>query len=675
MGVFRIYTITFLLSLACLVVSGQVVKNLDSNVIKHEFAFWNDSTGNAGTKTLLNATFWRPLNTTDSLKSNKDRDHLLWILGQQEQPIRWVRTIIINITPEFQRLTIHTGNIEFAKYFLASESKHFKNAGLFRNPMQAPEFQIDLGPMESDTLYISIENYVVEPKYVHVHIGLENTIRQEKNNFKKQYEGWHYFQNGFIFLFLFISVTIFFTWLFQRDRIEFLYYSFCLALFSIFFGALFWEVQALSFTFRLVPGAPPFSVYYLKGLFIVYSWAYFHYFNQYLGFNKEDSELSAFNRFIEIIQSIVIIMEICLLFAHIPTLIKFYAFIIGGALLNLVAIGYNAAIKTRREVQFALIEVQIMNAVAFMMNVVMVPFTIFEMIIGWGWLSPSGFMGMQISMLTEAAFFHFTSNQKTKRLQKEYNEELAKRLEAEKQRKEIGRDFHDLIGGYLASMGYKIHNIIGLLPPSIDQNIIINLKEINDIAKKVDKDFRWLIWQTDHENCSLQALLEKINKEMHALFDDTDTECTMTIPKQLISIGITPLQQKNIYLFAKEALTNALKHAEAKRINVNFQWETDALFQFEIKDDGRGFCLDNKRLDGFGLDSLKCRAAEIESEFSVSSSVGKGTTLLLKGRLWESPNGTIKPPQINTKIATLTYKFTQKILKLAHINFKNHHFM
>ena len=62
---------------------------------------------------------------------------------------------------------------------------------------------------------------------------------------------------------------------------------------------------------------------------------------------------------------------------------------------------------------------------------------------------------------------------------------------------------------------------------------------------------------------------------------------------------IPPALQTELYLIAQEALNNSLKHAAASAITVTVRAAPDSIW-LEVRDNGRGFDLDNGQANGIG---------------------------------------------------------------------------
>jgi signal transduction histidine kinase len=92
--------------------------------------------------------------------------------------------------------------------------------------------------------------------------------------------------------------------------------------------------------------------------------------------------------------------------------------------------------------------------------------------------------------------------------------------------------------------------------------------------------------------------------------------CPPKIENQLLRIG-------------QEAITNALRHAQATRIHLELAFDPSALV-LRVSDDGRGFdpkCATLETGDHYGLSTMRERAEQLGGHFSIASVIGQGTTV------------------------------------------------
>lgn len=81
-----------------------------------------------------------------------------------------------------------------------------------------------------------------------------------------------------------------------------------------------------------------------------------------------------------------------------------------------------------------------------------------------------------------------------------------------------------------------------------------------------------------------------------------------------------------VYRIAQEALSNALRHANAETVWVYFGQDEDDLV-IEVEDDGVGFRLDAERVHSIGLYSMHRRAHSIGATLTIETRPGGGTTV------------------------------------------------
>ncbi len=101
--------------------------------------------------------------------------------------------------------------------------------------------------------------------------------------------------------------------------------------------------------------------------------------------------------------------------------------------------------------------------------------------------------------------------------------------------------------------------------------------------------------------------------------------------------------QHHILRIAQEAITNALRHSEAKQIKVLLDFRNKQL-DLKIQDNGKGFNTNEIFADGkghFGLRGLRTRSSKIQGTLTITSEIGKGTTVHLS--VPQQTNTTLNP--------------------------------
>jgi len=197
-----------------------------------------------------------------------------------------------------------------------------------------------------------------------------------------------------------------------------------------------------------------------------------------------------------------------------------------------------------------------------------------------------------------------------------------------RERARIAQDLHDDLGAslsrisLLSDMARAERNGSSSTERSVDK--------ISQLAGQTLRALDEIVWAVRPGSDSLQSLVEYIAHFANELSKGNGVRCRLDLPDHLPSQPLPPEMRHNIFLIAKEALTNAYKHSSAREISVQIQVQPDR-FELRVQDDGRGFDPANLpgEHDGNGLENMRQRAATIGAKWQLVSEPGKGTTIQL----------------------------------------------
>jgi signal transduction histidine kinase len=102
-------------------------------------------------------------------------------------------------------------------------------------------------------------------------------------------------------------------------------------------------------------------------------------------------------------------------------------------------------------------------------------------------------------------------------------------------------------------------------------------------------------------------------------------------------LPVTPAIEEQLYRLCQEALANAVRHAGASEVRIRISLRDRLLIT--IRDDGRGFDPGIVRPGGFGLRSMRSRAAELGGSVQIRSHPGDGTVVLVEIPLMVAGDG------------------------------------
>lgn len=84
-----------------------------------------------------------------------------------------------------------------------------------------------------------------------------------------------------------------------------------------------------------------------------------------------------------------------------------------------------------------------------------------------------------------------------------------------------------------------------------------------------------------------------------------------------------------LFRLVQEAVQNACKHGEPGAIQIKIDFRDDAVM-LVIKDDGKGFDLNQEKEDAFGIIGMRERVDLLEGEITFDSKLGQGTIVMIQ---------------------------------------------
>lgn len=186
-------------------------------------------------------------------------------------------------------------------------------------------------------------------------------------------------------------------------------------------------------------------------------------------------------------------------------------------------------------------------------------------------------------------------------------------------RRQLAGDLHDGVQRQLVML--RLH--IGFGRETIRQEPERADEVLDDLAEQVDRVLSRL---RDTAQGIYPAILRDrgLTGALHSLVTRTRLPITVSVdpdPLPRLSHDV----EANTYFLASEAVTNAVKHADASRIEVSVRLR-EAVMTVRVADDGQGF--DPQRIeDGRGLANLRDRAGALAGRVQVTTGPG-GTTVL-----------------------------------------------
>jgi signal transduction histidine kinase len=189
----------------------------------------------------------------------------------------------------------------------------------------------------------------------------------------------------------------------------------------------------------------------------------------------------------------------------------------------------------------------------------------------------------------------------------------------EEERRRLRRDLHDGVGPQLAALTLKIEtarNNLSGVPGAGDL-----LSDLADRARAAVTDVRGAVHDLRPPALDELGLVPAL-RETAAQYGQGGLNVTVEAPEDLPALPAAV--EVAAYRIAQEAMTNAVRHAGARRCAVRFDLEPGAgVLRLEVVDDGGGLAADSS--PGVGLASMRERTEELGGTFSVEPVPGGGT--------------------------------------------------
>ena len=210
-------------------------------------------------------------------------------------------------------------------------------------------------------------------------------------------------------------------------------------------------------------------------------------------------------------------------------------------------------------------------------------------------------------------------------------ERLEHQRAVQRERERIARDIHDDLGANLAQIAMlselaqtDLHH-----PEQARQR----LNKIFDVATSLTRQLDETVWAVNPLHDSLEDIIAFLGNFAQEHCRLAGIRCRFDMPEMVPSLALTSAPRHNLFLAAKEALQNAVKHSRATEVWIRLQLRGEDLI-FIIEDNGQGLARAENQPPGTsgggnGLLNMRRRLEEIGGRFEIESRPGQGTTVRL----------------------------------------------
>jgi signal transduction histidine kinase/ligand-binding sensor domain-containing protein len=203
--------------------------------------------------------------------------------------------------------------------------------------------------------------------------------------------------------------------------------------------------------------------------------------------------------------------------------------------------------------------------------------------------------------------------------------ESKRRIEIERTR--IARDLHDSLGASLTQVGMMAEEL------SEDGAGVDEMRaqsaHLAGRVRTIARDLDAVVWAVSPKHDRLDSLCAYLCQFSLEYFRDTSTRCRVHTADDIPAVALSPEARHHLFLTAREAMNNVLKHAHATEVTLTMEMN-GGRFELAIADNGRGFDVPSAEAsERNGLRNMRARIGEIGGQFEITSTE-RGTAVKLR---------------------------------------------
>ncbi len=208
-----------------------------------------------------------------------------------------------------------------------------------------------------------------------------------------------------------------------------------------------------------------------------------------------------------------------------------------------------------------------------------------------------------------------------RRLEAERRRSSSAALQAqEEERARVARDLHDQVNQSLTGVLLRLEAAKAAAPPELE----VEIAETSALAHQAMDELLTVARQlrpTALDDLGLKAAIAGQVDQLGRSGLEVSFDCEGDLG------DLDPDTQLVIYRVSQEAVGNAIRHSDGRRIEVMLQRKPDRV-ELSVADDGRGFSFAESNA-GLGLGGMRERALLVGGELVTESRPGSGTTIRL----------------------------------------------
>jgi ligand-binding sensor domain-containing protein/two-component sensor histidine kinase len=205
-----------------------------------------------------------------------------------------------------------------------------------------------------------------------------------------------------------------------------------------------------------------------------------------------------------------------------------------------------------------------------------------------------------------------------------YRYRINQLLQMQAMRNKISKDLHDDLGATLSSISILSEVAKNSMRPEAGSQTYSLLSKISTNAREMVEMMSDIVWAINPKNENLDRMIQRLSDFSLVMCSSKGINMQITADESARRLILPMAAVRNIYLIVKEAMNNAIKHADCKNLAVSFTSIVGGL-AVAVWDDGEGFDPSLVR-NGNGLLNMNSRVKEMKGRMEIHS--GKRNTTI-----------------------------------------------
>lgn len=197
----------------------------------------------------------------------------------------------------------------------------------------------------------------------------------------------------------------------------------------------------------------------------------------------------------------------------------------------------------------------------------------------------------------------------------------------EEERRRLSREIHDGPAQMLANMLLRAEIIEKKFSSDDPEAVIMEFRQLRELVRESLREVRNIIYDLRPMALDDLGLIPTLTKYLNAAKEN------FGVPIIFKTLGVerrlTSKLEIAVFRLIQESVQNACKHAEATQIEVKVEFQ-DEMITLSVKDNGKGFDVNEKKEDSFGLLGMSERVDLLGGKLVIQSTPKKGTLVLIK---------------------------------------------